>query len=121
MQTTNRLSLAVPMAFLSASFVALAQFSFKLVSVQGAPIAGVILAPSVIIGVAIFCYVVAFYLSLVAYKYGELTIVFPLISAVSLIVSVLLAILFLKEVLDSWRILGVTLIICGAFVITRKS
>jgi drug/metabolite transporter (DMT)-like permease len=79
-------------------------------------IAGMITNPVLIAGYAL--YAVVTILIVVAYKDGELSVLYPLISLSYVWVAVLSVFIF-HDTLNAYKLIGVAVIICGVAVIGR--
>jgi len=66
----------------------------------------------------LFLYAVSSILSIIAYRGGDLSLLLP-INSLSYVGSMILAVWVLKEKMNVWKYLGMTLIILGVIIIVQ--
>jgi undecaprenyl phosphate-alpha-L-ara4N flippase subunit ArnE len=93
--------------FLSVLCVSVGQIFFKL-----APLWGISIT---IAGIVV--YFIAFYLTLVAYRFGRMSILFPL-SALSFVMTTFVGVFFFSEVLTLRQTVGLAFILLGVLLVS---
>jgi len=112
----NKPRLAILLMIAIAFIVAFAQIYFKLASAPYISLIYFII--TFLIGVML--YFSSFFLQVIAYHYGELSLLYP-ISSLSNIIYMIIAYLFFGEALTFWKIFGVLNIMIGVFMISSET
>lgn len=91
---------------ISAVCVCIGQLFWKLSSTQGI----------IYMLIGFMLYGVGALVMIIAYKYGKLSILQPILS-LNYVVSLVLAVVILHENVDIWHIIGIVIIMCGVVLV----